>query len=64
MHDRRALWLAPRLGGTPEKQILALGGAVLAAGLLQLLFQLPSLKGINLLTQPRWAGSIRACARC
>ena len=49
-----ALWLAPRLGGTPEKQILALGWAVLAAGLLQLLFQLPSLKGINLLTLPRW----------
>ena len=49
-----ALWLAPRLGGTPEKQILALGWAVLAAGILQLLFQLPSLKGINLLTLPRW----------
>ncbi|WP_312319728.1 murein biosynthesis integral membrane protein MurJ [Stenotrophomonas sp.] len=49
-----ALWLAPQLGGTPEKQILALGWAVLAAGLLQLLFQLPSLKGINLLTLPRW----------
>ncbi|WP_269791191.1 murein biosynthesis integral membrane protein MurJ [Stenotrophomonas sp. Iso1] len=49
-----ALWLAPRLGGTPEKQILALGWAVLAAGLLQLLFQLPALKGINLLTLPRW----------
>jgi putative peptidoglycan lipid II flippase len=49
-----AVWLAPRLGGTPEKQILALGWAVLAAGLLQLLFQLPSLKGINLLTLPRW----------
>ncbi|MGE8281414.1 MAG: murein biosynthesis integral membrane protein MurJ [Stenotrophomonas sp.] len=49
-----ALWLAPRLGGTPEKQILALGWAVLAAGVLQLLFQLPGLKGINLLTLPRW----------
>ncbi|MBV6890386.1 murein biosynthesis integral membrane protein MurJ [Xanthomonas vasicola] len=49
-----AVWLAPRLGGTPEKQILALGWAVLAAGMLQLLFQLPSLKGINLLTLPRW----------
>ncbi|UOT00793.1 murein biosynthesis integral membrane protein MurJ [Xanthomonas arboricola] len=49
-----AVWLAPKLGGTPEKQILALGWAVLAAGMLQLLFQLPSLKGINLLTLPRW----------
>ncbi|MBB4592913.1 putative peptidoglycan lipid II flippase [Xanthomonas arboricola] len=49
-----AVWLAPRLGGTPERQILALGWAVLAAGTLQLLFQLPSLKGINLLTLPRW----------
>ncbi|WP_433854043.1 murein biosynthesis integral membrane protein MurJ [Stenotrophomonas nitritireducens] len=45
-----ALWLAPRL----EVPILALGWAVLAAGVLQLLFQLPSLKGINLLTLPRW----------
>ncbi len=49
-----ALWLAPRLGGTPEKQIMALGWAVLAAGILQLLFQLPALRGINLLTLPRW----------
>ena len=49
-----ALWLAPRLGGTPEKQILALGWAVLAAGVLQLLFQLPALRGIDLLTLPRW----------
>ena len=45
-----ALWLAPRL----EVPILALGWAVLVAGVLQLLFQLPSLKGINLLTLPRW----------
>ncbi|MEA5666378.1 murein biosynthesis integral membrane protein MurJ [Stenotrophomonas sp. MH1] len=45
-----ALWLAPRL----EVPILALGWSVLAAGVLQLLFQLPSLKGINLLTLPRW----------
>lgn len=49
-----ALWLAPRLGGNPERQILALGWAVLAAGVLQLLFQLPSLRGIDLLTLPRW----------
>ena len=49
-----AVWLAPRLGGAPEQQILALGWAVLAAGILQLLFQLPALRGINLLTLPRW----------
>ncbi|HYG08317.1 MAG TPA: murein biosynthesis integral membrane protein MurJ [Stenotrophomonas sp.] len=49
-----ALWLAPRLGGEPERQILALGWAVLAAGVLQLLFQLPALRGIDLLTLPRW----------
>ncbi|MBN8790971.1 MAG: murein biosynthesis integral membrane protein MurJ [Stenotrophomonas nitritireducens] len=48
-----ALWLAPRL----EVPILALGWAVLAAGVLQLLFQLPSLKGIDLLTLPRWGWS-------
>lgn len=49
-----ALWLAPRLGGQTEQRILALGWAVLAAGVLQLLFQLPALRGINLLTLPRW----------
>ena len=45
-----ALWLAPRLG-TP---IMALGWAVLLAGVLQLLFLLPSLRGLGLLTWPRW----------
>lgn len=45
-----ALWLAPRM----DVPILALGWSVLVAGMLQLLFQLPSLKGINLLTLPRW----------
>lgn len=45
-----ALWLAPRL----DVPILALGWAVLVAGLLQLLFQLPALRGIDLLTLPRW----------
>lgn len=45
-----ALWLAPRL----NVPILALGWAVLVAGALQLLFQLPALKGIDLLTLPRW----------
>ena len=45
-----ALWLAPRLG-TP---IMALGWAVLVAGILQLLFLLPALRGLDLLTWPRW----------
>ncbi|MCE7950699.1 MAG: murein biosynthesis integral membrane protein MurJ [Xanthomonadales bacterium PRO7] len=45
-----ALWLAPRL----QVPILALGWAVLAAGVLQLLFLLPALRGLNLLTLPRW----------
>jgi len=45
-----ALWLAPRL----DVPILALGWAVLIAGILQLLFQLPALHGIGLLTLPRW----------
>ncbi len=44
-----ALWLAPRL----QVPILALGWAVLAAGILQLLFQLPGLRRIDLLTLPR-----------
>ncbi|GAB6196068.1 murein biosynthesis integral membrane protein MurJ [Lysobacter xanthus] len=48
-----ALWLAPRL----ETPILALGWAVLAAGILQLLFQLPSLARLDLLTLPRWGWS-------
>lgn len=45
-----ALWLAPRLH-TP---IMALGWAVLAAGVLQLAFQLPALAQLDLLTMPRW----------
>ncbi len=45
-----ALWLAPRL----QVPILAMGWAVLVAGALQLLFQLPALRGIDLLTLPRW----------
>lgn len=45
-----ALWLAPRLG-TP---ILALGWAILAGGILQLLFLLPSLHRLDLLAWPRW----------
>ena len=48
-----ALWLAPRLH-TP---IMAMGWAILAAGLLQLLFQLPALRQLDLLTLPRWGWS-------
>lgn len=48
-----ALWLAPAMG----MSVLALGWAVLAAGALQLLFQLPALRGIDLLTLPRWGWS-------
>ena len=48
-----ALWLAPKL----NVPILAMGWAVLLAGLLQLLFQFPSLKRIDLLTLPRWGWS-------
>ncbi|MGA9333518.1 MAG: murein biosynthesis integral membrane protein MurJ [Rudaea sp.] len=45
-----AVWLAPRLG-TP---ILALGWAILAGGILQLLFLLPSMGRLDLLALPRW----------
>lgn len=45
-----ALWLAPLL----QVPIMALGWAVLAAGIMQLLLQLPALHGLNLLTLPRW----------
>ena len=45
-----ALWLSRHLH-TP---IMAMGWAILAAGILQLLFQLPALHGLNLLTLPRW----------
>ncbi|WP_329743526.1 murein biosynthesis integral membrane protein MurJ [Dyella sp. A6] len=45
-----ALWLAPRL----QVPIMALGWAVLVAGVLQLLFLLPALRGLNLLSLPRW----------
>ncbi|MGO4701590.1 murein biosynthesis integral membrane protein MurJ [Dyella sp. 2RAB6] len=48
-----ALWLAPRLH-TP---IMAMGWAILAAGILQLLFQLPALRQLNLLALPRWGWS-------
>lgn len=45
-----ALWLAPRL----QVPILALGWAVLVAGVLQLLVQLPALRGLDLLSLPAW----------
>lgn len=48
-----ALWLAPRL----EVPILALGWAVLLGGLAQLLFQLPAMRKLDLLTLPRWGWS-------
>src|SRR6201991_5022527 len=45
-----ALWLAPHL----ETPIMALGWAIFAAGILQLLVQLPALKSLDLLSLPRW----------
>ncbi|MBN8482058.1 MAG: murein biosynthesis integral membrane protein MurJ [Xanthomonadales bacterium] len=45
-----ALFLAPRL----EVPIMALGWAVLAAGVLQLAVQLPALRRLGLLSWPRW----------
>ncbi|EQD34064.1 Virulence factor MVIN-like protein, partial [mine drainage metagenome] len=48
-----AFWLS-RLFAVP---VLALGFGVLAAGLLQFLFQLPFLGRLKLLARPRWAWS-------
>jgi len=48
-----ALWLAPKL----HVPILSLGWAVLVAGLLQLLFLLPAVRRLNLLSLPRWGWS-------
>lgn len=45
-----ALWLAPHL----DVPIMAMGWAILAAGILQLLIQFPSLRKLDLLTLPRW----------
>ncbi|MEO7066239.1 MAG: murein biosynthesis integral membrane protein MurJ [Rhodanobacter sp.] len=45
-----ALWLSRRM----QTPIMALGWAILVAGILQLLFQLPALRRLNLLTLPRW----------
>lgn len=45
-----ALWLAPRL----QTPIMALGWAVLLAGVLQMLFLLPAMRRLDLLGWPRW----------
>ncbi|MEE4377561.1 MAG: murein biosynthesis integral membrane protein MurJ [Candidatus Competibacteraceae bacterium] len=45
-----AVWVAPQL----DEPIMALAWGVFFAGLLQLLFQLPFLKRLNLLPRPRW----------
>jgi putative peptidoglycan lipid II flippase len=45
-----ALWLAPHL----QTPIMALGWAIFAAGILQLLVQLPALRALDLLSLPRW----------
>ena len=45
-----ALWLAPRFA----IPVTALSWAVLVAGVLQLLLQLPALRGIGVLGLPRW----------
>lgn len=45
-----ALWLAPRL----QTPIMAMGWAVLVAGVLQLLFLLPAVGKLDLLSLPRW----------
>jgi putative peptidoglycan lipid II flippase len=48
-----ALWLAPHL----QVPIMAMGWAVMAAGVLQLLFLLPALAKLDLLAFPRWGGA-------
>lgn len=45
-----ALWFAPLF----EVPIMALGWAIFAAGVLQLLLQLPALRRLDLLSLPRW----------
>jgi len=48
-----ALWIAPHL----DTPIMALGWAIFAAGILQLLVQLPALRQLDLLSLPRWGWS-------
>ena len=58
-----AVWLSPHL----QVPIMAMGWAILAAGVLQLLFQLPALRGLNLLTLPKWGWShpdVRRVMKC
>ena len=45
-----ALFVAPRL----EQPVLGLAGGVFVAGVVQMLYLLPSLRGIGLLPRPRW----------
>lgn len=45
-----ALWVSPYM----QQPIMALAWGVLISGVVQLAFQLPSLKKINLLPRPRW----------
>ncbi len=45
-----ALWLSPHL----DVPIMAMGWAILAAGILQLLVQFPALRKLDLLVLPRW----------
>ena len=48
-----AIWLAPKL----ERPILGLAVGVFVAGIVQLLFQFPWLRRIDLLPRPRWGWS-------
>lgn len=48
-----ALWLSPML----DVPILALGWAILVAGVLQLLFQFPQLAKLDLLVWPKWGAA-------
>jgi putative peptidoglycan lipid II flippase len=49
-----ALWGSKLAGSFGELPIMAMGWAILAAGILQLLFQLPQLARLDLLAWPRW----------
>lgn len=46
-----ALWVAPSM----DQPVMGLAWGVFAAGVIQLLFQIPYLKGLKLLPRPRWA---------
>ena len=49
-----ALWGSKFVASLGELPIMAMGWAILAAGVLQLLFQLPQLARLDLLAWPRW----------